>query len=127
VFPPGGDYWRGAIAIARDHPWLGTGPGTFGSIYPKYKIASTEEAQLVHNSYLQMWSDSGVIGFLTFALLWLVALRDAFHPGSPTLYDRRRSRCARLGRVGGAFVMDFDLYILAWRCRPFCCSGCFRV
>ena len=55
-----GDYWRGAVAIALDHPWLGTGPGTFGSIYPKYKTATTEEAQLVHNSYLEMWSDSGV-------------------------------------------------------------------
>ncbi len=44
------DYWRGAVAIAKDHPWVGTGPGTFGSIYPKYKTALTEEAQAVHNS-----------------------------------------------------------------------------
>ena len=57
-----GDYWRGAVAIARDHPLFGTGPGTFGSIYPKYKTATTEEAQLVHNSYLQMASDSGAAG-----------------------------------------------------------------
>src|SRR5579871_2774893 len=55
------DYWHGAMSIVKDHPWVGTGPGTFGSIYPKYKTALTEEAQAVHNNYLQMWSDSGIL------------------------------------------------------------------
>ncbi|MEI8063134.1 MAG: O-antigen ligase family protein [Verrucomicrobiota bacterium] len=107
-----GDYWRGAVAIARDHPWLGTGPGTFGSIYPKYKTATTEEAQLVHNSYLQMGSDSGVAGAVVFALLWLVAVRDGFK------LARRQG-----GDVAGVAVLaattgwvvhgflDFDLYV----------------
>ena len=107
-----GDYWRGAIAIARDHPWLGTGPGTFGSIYPKYKIATTEEAQLVHNSFLQMWSDSGVVGFLTFALLWLVALRDAFQLARQRRYDPAAiAVCAALAGWAVHSLMDFDLYI----------------
>jgi len=106
------DYWRGAIAIARDHPWVGTGPGTFGSIYPKYKTAHTEEAQTVHNSYLQMWSDSGIPAFIAFALLWIVALRDAFR------LTRRRKGDAAAIAICGALVgwavhglVDFDLYV----------------
>ena len=107
-----GDYWRGAVAIAQDHPWLGTGPGTFGSIYPKYKTAMTEEAQLVHNSYLQMWSDSGVAGAVVFALLWLVALRDGFR-----LARQRTGGAAGIAVVAALTgwvvhgFMDFDLYV----------------
>ncbi len=106
------DYWRGAIAIARDHPWLGTGPGTFGSIYPKYKTASTEEAQLVHNNFLQMWSDSGLVAFLAFSLLWLVALRDAFELARQRTGDAAAvAVCAALAGWVVHSLIDFDLYV----------------
>jgi O-antigen ligase len=105
------DYWRGAIAIIRDHPWVGTGPGTFGSIYPKYKTALSEEAQVVHNNFLQMWSDSGVLAFIAYALLWVVAVRDAFR------LARQRAGDAAAMAVCGALagwtvhgLVDFDLY-----------------
>ena len=105
------DYWRGAVAIIRDHPWVGTGPGTFGSIYPKYKTAVTEEAQAVHNNFLQMWSDSGVLAFVAYILLWIVAVRDAFR------LARQRAGDAAAMAVCGALagwtvhgMVDFDLY-----------------
>jgi O-antigen ligase len=106
------DYWRGAVAIARDHPRLGTGPGTFGSIYPKYKTAASEEAQLVHNNFLQMWSDSGVGGAVFFALLWLVALRDAFQLARQRTGDPAAvAVCAALAGWVVHSLMDFDLYV----------------
>ena len=106
------DYWRGAMAIARDHFWLGTGPGTFGSIYPKYKTARTEEAQLVHNNYLEMWSDSGLPAFVVFAALWLWAIKDALR-----LVGQRRGDavavavCAALAGFAVHSLVDFDLYV----------------
>jgi len=106
------DYWEGAIKIARDHPWWGTGPGTFGSIYPMYKTAMTEEAQLVHNSFLQMWSDSGVAGFVIFALLWLVALRDSFELARHRYGDAAGiAVCAAIAGWTVHALMDFDLYV----------------
>jgi putative inorganic carbon (HCO3(-)) transporter len=106
------DYWRGAISIIRDRPWVGTGPGTFGSIYPKYKTALTEEAQAVHNNYLQMWSDSGVLAFVAFAGLWIIAVRDSLR------LARHRTGDAAAAAICGALVgwsvhglMDFDLYV----------------
>jgi tetratricopeptide (TPR) repeat protein len=106
------DYWRGAIRIIEDHPWVGTGPGTFGSIYPMYKTALTEEAQAVHNTFLQMWSDSGVLAFVAFAVLWIVAVRDAFR------LARQRAGDAAAAAVCGALagwtvhgLADFDLYV----------------
>ncbi len=106
------DYWRGAVAIAKDHLWWGTGPGTFGSIYPKYKTATTEEAQLAHNNFLQMWCDSGIFAFIVFAALWLVALRDAFRLARQRTGDAAAvALCASLtGWVVHALV-DFDLYV----------------
>ncbi|HUJ11561.1 MAG TPA: O-antigen ligase family protein [Verrucomicrobiae bacterium] len=106
------DYWRGAMAISKDHPWVGTGPGTFGSIYPKYKTAQTEEAQAVHNNYLQMWSDSGVLAFISFTLLWIVGVRDAFR-----LARRRKGDAAAIAICGVLVgwsmhgLVDFDLYV----------------
>ena len=106
------DYWRGAIRIIEDHPWVGTGPGTFGSIYPMYKTALTEEAQAVHNTFLQMWSDSGVLAFVAFAVLWIVAMRDALR------LARQRAGDAAAAAVCGALagwtvhgLADFDLYV----------------
>ncbi len=106
------DYWRGAVRIIKDHPWLGTGPGTFGSIYPMYKTASTEEAEMVHNNFLQMWSDSGVLALVVFAALWIVAVRDSFR------LARQRSADMAAAAIAGALagwtvhgLVDFDLYV----------------
>jgi len=106
------DYWRGAIRIIQDHPWVGTGPGTFGSIYPLYKTALTEEAQAVHNTFLQMWSDSGVLAFIAFAMLWIVAVRDAFRLARQRVGDA--AAAAVCGALAGWTVhglVDFDLYV----------------
>jgi hypothetical protein len=105
------DYWNGAVRIAKDHPWLGTGPGTFGSVYTKYKTATTEEAQLVHSSYLEMWCDSGVAAFTVFLALWVVAVGDAFR-----LVRRRGDAvsaavCAALVGWTVHGLVDFDLYV----------------
>ncbi len=105
------DYWGGAVRIIRDYPLLGTGPGTFGSIYMKYKTAMTEEAQLAHNNFLQMWSDSGVMAFVVFVALWGVGLWEAVR------WARQRG-----DMVGAALaaaltgwtvhgLVDFDLYV----------------
>jgi O-antigen ligase len=105
------DYWRGAVAIASDHPWVGTGPGTFGSIYPKYKTALTEEAQVVHNNYLQMWSDSGVLAFVAYALLWIVAVRDSFRLAQQRVGDAAAlAVCGSLAGWAVHGLVDFDLY-----------------
>jgi tetratricopeptide (TPR) repeat protein len=106
------DYWRGAIRIIEDHPWVGTGPGTFGSIYPMYKTALTEEAQAVHNTFLQMWSDSGVLAFVAFAVLWIVAVRDALRLARQRVGDA--AAAAVCGALAGWTVhglADFDLYV----------------
>src|SRR6185437_16236510 len=60
------DYWHAAAQTALDHPTLGTGPGTFQRPYARLKRPESEMARLVHNDYLEQFSDSGLIGGLAY-------------------------------------------------------------
>jgi O-antigen ligase len=108
-------YWSAALQTARDHPILGTGPGTFAVAYRKIKPADAEMARLAHNDYLEQASDSGIVGGLTFA---------GFVFGSlALLYRRAASRgwgflLLWIGLLGWAAqaAIEFTLYIpaLSW-------------
>jgi O-antigen ligase len=62
------DYWRAAVITAREHPWLGTGPGTFAIPYERIKRPASEMARLTHNDYLEQASDSGIAGAALYVL-----------------------------------------------------------
>ena len=105
------EFWRAAWQIGCDHPVAGSGPGTFAIMYPRYKKPETEPTRFVHNTYLQMWSDSGFAGFATFAVwlpgsLWLQRWKHLAPKERliPTLLW-----CACLGFALHSLV-DFDYY-----------------
>jgi len=64
------DYWRAAAQTTESHPLLGTGPGTFQRPYARLKSPNAEMARLTHNDYLEQFSDSGVIGGISY-LAWI--------------------------------------------------------
>jgi len=110
------DYWEAAWRTAREHPWLGTGPGTFQRPYERLKRPESEMARLTHNDYLQQASDSGWPAALAYAglvwgsLLW-VGRRVWRRPASEEFF-------VWLGLLGWALQswVEFHLYIpaLAW-------------
>ncbi|HEU5070863.1 MAG TPA: O-antigen ligase family protein [Verrucomicrobiae bacterium] len=63
------DYARAAWLNIRDHPLLGSGPGTFATVYEAVKPPDAEMTRLVHNDYLQQASDSGILAGLLFTAL----------------------------------------------------------
>jgi hypothetical protein len=74
------DYWRAAAQVTKEHPVFGTGPGTFQRPYASLKRPDAEMARLVHNDYLEQFSDSGVVGGICYAgwiglLFWVVGRR----------------------------------------------------
>lgn len=107
------DYWRAAGQNVAAHPWLGSGPGTFGTIYQRLKPPTAEMARLTHNDYLQQASDSGVIGALAFTGFLAWALWRAY----PRTRDWLRLG-TWLGLLGWAVqsALEFNLYIpaVAW-------------
>ena len=64
-------YWHGTVKMFPDFPVKGSGLGTFGSIYAKYKIGGSEETRMAHNNYLQVLTETGIIGLLAFLWLWV--------------------------------------------------------
>ena len=109
------DYWQAALQTAKEHPILGTGPGTFSAAYRKIKPPEAEMAKLTHNDYLEQASDSGLAGFVSFG---------AFVFGSMVILYRRRPAgdwtyfilwLGLLGWTLQAFI-EFGLYIpaIAW-------------
>ena len=64
------DTWR----IFLDHPWLGTGLGTFETVYPRYEtFYDGKIVNHAHNDYIELMAESGLLGAVC-ALVFLFLL-----------------------------------------------------
>ena len=70
--------WRNTLSMIADHPWAGYGLNNWQIHYGEYRNAYYNDPSYkvglvcadVHNDYLQILADLGVIGFLLFA--WFI-------------------------------------------------------
>jgi len=63
--------WSTALAVARDHPWLGIGPDNFRHIYGRYLGLATWDTRVhANNAYLEGLTGAGIAGLA--AGLWLL-------------------------------------------------------
>jgi len=58
--------WEGTWNMIKVHPITGFGVNTFSDYFPAYKPKDYPDLRYAHNSYLQMWSEIGIIGLLVF-------------------------------------------------------------
>jgi len=68
------DYWHAAVQTTLAKPVFGSGPGTFQQPYARLKSPDSEMARLAHNDYLEQFSDSGLVGGVTYAAWIFLAL-----------------------------------------------------
>lgn len=54
--------WKSTIHMIADHPWSGTGLGTFYLYYPRYRAPLVENSAgfWAHNDFLQLGAETGV-------------------------------------------------------------------
>lgn len=66
--------WRTTVDMFTVHPWLGTGLGSWGGIYPAYRQAedNSTAGYYAHNDYLQIAQEGGVITFVLFMLIFFL-------------------------------------------------------
>ncbi|GEM_PF-5989974 len=87
--------WKAAQGIIRDHIFTGTGPGTFFIYYPRYqdrRAYATGIGQITdhaHNEFLEIASETGVIGLFLFVWLLFAAIRLALRIMRQADDDRR--------------------------------------
>ncbi|MCR4331135.1 MAG: O-antigen ligase family protein [Sulfuricaulis sp.] len=107
-----------AMDMLKDYPLTGSGGGTFYTAFPKYRPGVISAySDFAHNDYVQIITDTGVIGLglLGLVVLWtfVIALR--------TLYERRDPLCRGIafGTTMGIIAImihswvDFNLQIPA--------------
>ncbi len=115
------EYWRGSWRMFLDHPLTGVGLGAFPTAYPAYGRSSVKNERLEqsHNDYLQLLTDSGLIGALIG--LWFlfeiirVLQRQLRHFHQAHSLDRALvigGYVAMLG-IGIHSFLDFNLQIAA--------------
>ncbi len=75
--------WQGTADIIKDYPLFGTGFGTFNYIFPKYEPEIIRRHfSYAHSDFLELLSDTGIIGlsiFMAFGLVSVVWLFRRFH------------------------------------------------
>ena len=66
--------WKGTWEMVKVHPVLGFGLNTYSRVFPQYKPAEYPDLRYTHNSYLQMLSEIGFVGLLSFLSIIVAVL-----------------------------------------------------
>ncbi|MBL8751612.1 MAG: putative O-glycosylation ligase, exosortase A system-associated [Planctomycetes bacterium] len=116
--------WATALRMIQDNPVLGVGMRNFKTRYPDYADAQSIRANssyVAHNSYLQIWAESGTIAFVVYLALLLsvfVVCRRVYRigrsrPDLAWIADyARMMEATTIGFLVGAFFLNrghFDL------------------
>ena len=64
-------HWQAAQAMAQAKPWLGVGLGNYAAAYPQFRLFNWENALgHAHMIYLNVLAETGVLGLMTYVILW---------------------------------------------------------
>ena len=116
-----GDLWRVALDVFHDHPLAGVGAGNFEAVESHFVLRPgaisriqylVDVPHLVHNTYLQLLAETGVIGLLLYLLVILGSLRATWSAvkrfeasGRPELADL--ARAVMMGTVAMLVALFF--------------------
>lgn len=64
--------WKTSWAMFKDHTLFGIGQGNFNHLFPSYKVEGFYDAAgHSHNDYLNMAVISGIVGLVSWILMWI--------------------------------------------------------
>ena len=107
--------WEGVVKMIKDHPLLGTGPGTFAMVYTEYQPGGFDSRYFrAHNDYLQFTSETG-LALIPIMIWMMIAL---FLKGFKKFENPSRLvRGVTIGAMSGITailvhsIFDFNLHI----------------
>ena len=101
-------YWQSALKIINEHPVAGIGAGNFRTVYPRFKNANANETIYTHNSYLQIWAESGFPALAFFVLFVFIVFNAAL---------KRKPEPINAGIIAGCLAVllhnftDYSLFV----------------
>lgn len=70
--------WRDTVAMLKDHRFQGAGFGGYPTVFKPYqRTTGIEVFQYPHNIVLNLWSETGLLGLITFGWIIFAWLRTA--------------------------------------------------
>jgi O-antigen ligase len=109
---------RDILRMARPHPIVGWGQGTFAEVYPRFRsFYSDSLVNAAHNDYLQVLAETGILGFGIMIWFLVTTLRHGLHKTHqwPSNLNGAVAVAAILG-ISGILVhslVDFNMQIPA--------------
>ena len=122
------DVYRSTLRMIADHPWFGTGLGTFVWSFPAYRSANISMWgvwDIAHSTPLELASDLGLPLAGLVGLAWLIILAVLIHG----IRLRRRDLIVPVGAFAVAIlglahsVIDFSLQIPGYAIVVFALAG----
>ena len=100
--------WRSSLALIREHPWFGVGPGQFQAAYRTRYILpgawSEPDLGHPHNIYLDHWTRLGLLGLLAGLAVQVAFWRGVRPLSSPNGSKRERVPPGAAGRPAGLLI-----------------------
>lgn len=110
---------QGALAIFRDYPWMGSGFGTFGTVFYRHEPVKLDGLYMIyaHNDWMQLLAEAGLPGIML-GLAGLLAfssvlLRQWRRQRDPFAQKLGLGGLAALGAAAIHALGDFPLHIPA--------------
>lgn len=72
--------WRGVARMLQEH-WIGgigVGEAAFSAVYPAFSYAGIQGIRHTHNLYLQIVTETGIMGLLVFSIVMLLFIQNCF-------------------------------------------------
>lgn len=115
--------WTAGVQAISQHPWLGTGPGTFYAVYPPNRGPEKEVEILsnnAHNIFVEHAAGKGLVGLAAYLLLLATAIGFAVRQARRQT-GRERFRIVALGAALAAYLTQglvsidvIGLALLGW-------------
>ena len=110
------EIYKSVLRMMADHPWFGTGQGTFAYAYPGYRSTQSSMSgvlEMAHDTLLEIASDMGIPIAVLVVIAWIVILAVLLHGA----VVRRRNRLMPVAAFAVATLaiahslIDFSLQI----------------
>lgn len=106
------NYGQATVRIIKDFPITGVGLGNFGKVYFRYKTPNALDSNFSHNSFLQIWAESGMLGIAVF--FWIIFLFFKLAGNCLKIHDQKGLTIGLIS-AGTAFLthnlVDYSYFI----------------